>query len=66
MQIWQLCNKGVMPRELPVAGEHATATSDQTLVLLLEELKATSDPDKVLRLSAEIERVVFHKQLETA
>jgi hypothetical protein len=37
-------------------------TSDQALAALLSRLKAAVDPEEIRQLSAQIERVVFHKQ----
>jgi hypothetical protein len=41
-------------------------TSDEALQVLLARLKTATDPDEVRRLSAEIERLIFHKQLANA
>ena len=41
-------------------------TSDDTLVNLLNRLKATVEPTEIRELSDQIERVVFHKQFINA
>ena len=41
-------------------------TSDQALVALLAQLRAATDMGEVRILSERIERVVFHKQMESA
>jgi hypothetical protein len=53
-------------RELSSRSEQVTDNSDKTLVSLLEQLKIATDPETIRRLSEDIERVVFHKQLENA
>lgn len=40
----------------------AQNTSDQALLNLLERIKATDDPATIKELSAQLERIVFHKQ----
>jgi hypothetical protein len=46
--------------------EPAGDTSDQTLAALLGRLKTAVDPEEIRQLSAQIERVVFHKQFTDA
>jgi hypothetical protein len=41
-------------------------TSDETLLLLLNRLKKTTDLKEIRRLSDQIERVIFHKQFANA
>ena len=41
-------------------------TSDESLLLLLNRLKKTSDLKEIRRLSDQIERVIFHKQFANA
>jgi hypothetical protein len=41
-------------------------TSDAALAALLSRLKAAADPDEIRQLSAQIERLVFHKQITSA
>jgi hypothetical protein len=53
-------------RELSSISKQATDNSDQTLLSLLERLKTATDPETVRRLSEDIERTIFHKQLENA
>jgi hypothetical protein len=53
-------------REFSSKSEQVTDNSDQTLLSLLEQLKTATDPVTVQRLSEDIERVVFHKQLGNA
>jgi hypothetical protein len=38
-------------------------TSDQALADLLVRLKSATDPKEVRKLSRELERLVFHKQI---
>lgn len=63
---WPGYNWGAMAAKLPLGNEQVIDHSDATLVSLLEELKKATDPAAVQRLSAEIERVIFHKQLGNA
>ncbi len=55
-----------MSRERSSRNERVTDTSDQTLESLLDQLKTATDPETVRRLSEDIERTIFHKQLENA
>jgi hypothetical protein len=41
-------------------------TSDPALLSLLKQIKATDDPTELRRLSDQLERVIFHKQFESA
>jgi hypothetical protein len=43
-----------------------TNNSDQTLISLMDQLRTATDPETIRRLSQEIERVIFRKQLENA
>jgi hypothetical protein len=40
--------------------------SDRTLLALLKSIKATDNPAEIRRLAEQLERVIFHKQLENA
>ena len=55
-----------MSKPLTLGTERVTNTSDQTLESLLARLKAATDPEAIRQLSADIERVIFHKQVENA
>jgi hypothetical protein len=55
-----------MSKELSSKSEQVTDHSDQTLLSLLDQLKSATDPETIRRLSEEIERTIFHKQLENA
>ena len=48
-----------------IATKHGE-TSDKALVTLLNRLRATVDPAEIRGLSDQIERVVFHRQLNSA
>ena len=52
----------------PVSRTAVPATSDETLIRLLNRLKTTTDTDltEVALLSDKIERLVFHKQFGSA
>jgi hypothetical protein len=53
-------------RELSSKSDRVTDNSDRTLVSLLEQLKAATDAETIRRLSEQIERIIFHKQLKNA
>ena len=55
-----------MASHVPETNEQGVDYSDAALESLLQELKSATDPEIVARLSRQIERVVFHKQLENA
>jgi hypothetical protein len=44
----------------------AIKTSDNALLALLRRIKAADDPTEIKQLSAQLERVIFHKQFSTA
>src|ERR1019366_164425 len=44
----------------------AKTPDDETLILLLNRLKASTDLNEIRELSDQIERVIFHKQLVNA
>lgn len=39
-------------------------TSDHALLVLLERIKATTDPNEIRELSHQLERAIFHKQFK--
>jgi predicted Mrr-cat superfamily restriction endonuclease len=41
-------------------------TSDEALAIILKRLKETDDRTEIRELSAQLERVIFHKQFENA
>ena len=43
-----------------------TDTSDEGLAALLNRLKSAVEPDEIRKLSDQIERIVFHKQIMNA
>jgi len=55
-----------MSKQKSLGTERVTDNSDQTLAALLAQLKAATDPEAIRQLSADIERVIFHKQFENA
>jgi len=44
----------------------ASDTSDRAFLSLLKRYKATDDPSDMQKLSAQIERMIFHKQFANA
>ena len=44
----------------------AVDASDRALLALLRRIKATDNPTEIRRLSNQLERVIFHKQFESA
>jgi len=44
----------------------AGGASDRAFLALLKRYKATNDPSEMQELSAQIERMVFHKQFANA
>jgi len=57
-----LAPAGLRPARGKRAGTAASDTSDEALMDLLQRLKATDDPAEIRQISAQLERVVFHKQ----
>ena len=56
------------PGEINEAGPPTAAVdaSDSALLALLRRIKATDNPTEIRRLSNQLERVIFHKQFESA
>jgi hypothetical protein len=71
---WARVGKAVAPPDLKQESRLGAAlpadptpdTSDRALAALLKRLRATTDIAEVRLLSAQIERVVFHKQFSNA
>ncbi len=53
-------------QERESAGTAGTDTSDSALLTLLDRIKTASDPQEIRELAAQIERIVFHKQMKDA
>jgi hypothetical protein len=51
------------PIEKKVVAANYSNTSDGALVVLLDRLKVAVDRAEIRKLSGQIERVVFHKQI---
>jgi hypothetical protein len=64
--------KAVQARWAKVREERAAVESpgaefsDAALLALLSRIKASNDPDEIRKLAAQVEQVVFHKQLKDA
>lgn len=53
-------------QERTAANPPETDTSDAALLKLLARIKASNDPKEIRDLAAQVEKVVFHKQIGSA